>query len=189
MSNVRSPQYKLGRNRRTQRCLLEVRCSAFGLPARSRCSELLHEQVCVTRRRPGSGHRAGPSVLRRPAHQPFAREFSSLRRPGLPVLRRAAHRRSLRRSSRRSIVRRAPARWPSEQPKSAISSSRPCAIGRSSSTLVAVNRHLLSVARCKSSSTRGAGSPSSIARASNHSIERTFQRPLRALWPAAHVER
>ena len=25
--------------------------------------------------------------------------------------------------------------------------------------------------------------------ASNHSIERTFQRPLRALWPAAHVKR
>jgi hypothetical protein len=24
---------------------------------------------------------------------------------------------------------------------------------------------------------------------SNPSIERTFQRPLRALWPAAHVER
>ena len=27
------------------------------------------------------------------------------------------------------------------------------------------------------------------AQASNPSIERTFQRPLRALWPAAHVER
>ena len=28
-----------------------------------------------------------------------------------------------------------------------------------------------------------------IAEASNPSIERTFQRALRALWPAAHVER
>ena len=27
------------------------------------------------------------------------------------------------------------------------------------------------------------------AQAPNPSIERTFQRPLRALWPAAHVER
>jgi len=27
------------------------------------------------------------------------------------------------------------------------------------------------------------------SKASNPSIERTFQRPLRALWPAAHVER
>ena len=28
-----------------------------------------------------------------------------------------------------------------------------------------------------------------LLQAPNHSIERTFQRPLRALWPAAHVER
>jgi hypothetical protein len=33
----------------------------------------------------------------------------------------------------------------------------------------------------------GPGSP--LRQTPNPSIERTFQRPLRALWPAAHVER
>src|SRR5664280_2387365 len=91
MSNVRSPQYKLGRSRRAKGCLLGNRCPWFAFLARSRCSEQRCERVGVPRCRPGSNRRAGPSVLRRSAHQSSAREFSSLRWRGLPVLRRTAH--------------------------------------------------------------------------------------------------
>ena len=127
---------------------------------------------------------------------------------GLPVRWRAAHRRlpTDERAKASPVprpklsARKAPAQFMrngslrrTQGAKASFSRRRSaCLLARSSSTLSIMQSSApgCSSERSKSSVSRGTGLSRCTRRvASNPSIERTFQRPLRALWPAAHVER
>ena len=127
---------------------------------------------------------------------------------GLPVRWRAAHRRlSTDEKAKASPVPRpklsarnapaqfmrigSPCRTQGAKASSRIGGSA-CLRARSSSTLSVMQSSALgwSSERSESAGNRGTGLSRCTRRvASNPSIERTFQRPLRALWPAAHVKR
>jgi len=101
-----------------------------------------------------------------------------IRRFGLSVLRRPAHRSSG--SSGSSKARRF---------VKVLASGLP-SVARFKHTRRMQEQDRSLRAALQSSASRGDGSGRSNPGAwSNPSIERTFQRPLRALWPAAHVKR
>ena len=204
MSNVRSRKYVISSPmQRRSRPLSECpRC--FG-----ECREALERYAC--------GIRTGRSRERNAAGQKsmsFARSsegagehqpWSSVR-AARPASGRAAHRRlcseeqsPLARRRRASSVRargrsaraarpasgRAAHHWQLSRGPSRV---RACSKARSSGTLSVMNeRSRVSGLVLRLSSSQVMARPSGAA--PNWSIERTFQKPLRAFWPAAHLQR